>query len=111
MNCQNRRDSYMRRVLISSIAILFLAQVQANAEGPPPAKVIVSKIVQQQVSENQSFIGTLYYDRASQVSSEVSGLVEVVTVQEGDLVILTKGTLRGVSGGTNEMRILSVTGE
>ncbi len=32
-------------------------------------------------------------------------------VNQGDLVIFTKGTLRGVSGGTNEMRILSVTGQ
>jgi len=32
-------------------------------------------------------------------------------INEGDLVIFTKGALRGVSGGTNEMRILSVTGQ
>jgi len=32
-------------------------------------------------------------------------------VNEDDLVIFTKGALRGVSGGTNEMRILSVTGQ
>ncbi|MFQ5633796.1 MAG: pyruvate kinase, partial [Gammaproteobacteria bacterium] len=32
-------------------------------------------------------------------------------VAVGDLVILTKGTTRGATGGTNEMRILSVTGQ
>ena len=36
---------------------------------------------------------------------------QTVSLSPGDLVIFTKGTLRGVSGGTNEMRILSVTGE
>jgi len=38
-------------------------------------------------------------------------LIERGHVNQGDLVIFTKGTLRGVSGGTNEMRILSVTGQ
>ena len=32
-------------------------------------------------------------------------------VKEGDLVILTKGELRGVSGGTNSMQIVRVTAE
>jgi len=69
-----------------SIVLFFLALSPAYAQEPPPAKVVVSKIVQQQVSENQSFIGTLYYDRTSQVSSDVSGLVEVISVLEGDIV-------------------------
>jgi pyruvate kinase len=30
-------------------------------------------------------------------------------VEEGDLVIFTKGDLSGVSGGTNSMRIVRVT--
>ena len=38
-------------------------------------------------------------------------LIDQGQVKPGDLVIFTKGTLRGVSGGTNEMRILSVTGQ
>jgi pyruvate kinase len=38
-------------------------------------------------------------------------LMEQGHVNQGDLVIFTKGALRGVSGGTNEMRILSVTGQ
>jgi pyruvate kinase len=37
-------------------------------------------------------------------------LLELKLVQEGDLVILTKGELTGVSGGTNSMQILRVTG-
>jgi len=37
-------------------------------------------------------------------------LIDQGHVNKGDLVIFTKGTLHGVSGGTNEMRILSVTG-
>jgi pyruvate kinase len=36
-------------------------------------------------------------------------LLELKLVKVGDLVILTKGELAGVSGGTNSLRILSVT--
>jgi len=38
-------------------------------------------------------------------------LIGMGHVQPGELVILTKGALAGVTGGTNEMRILSVTGQ
>jgi pyruvate kinase len=36
-------------------------------------------------------------------------LLDLKLVEEGDLVILTKGELTGVSGGTNSMQILRVT--
>jgi len=86
MNCQRNEEIIVRKTIGLLFAGIFLVYSSAFAEGPPPAKVVVSKIVRQQVAENQSFIGTLYYDRASQVSAEVSGLVELVNVQEGDLV-------------------------
>ncbi len=38
-------------------------------------------------------------------------LLELKLVQVGDLVILTKGELTGVSGGTNSMQILKVTAD
>jgi len=38
-------------------------------------------------------------------------LIGMGHVQPGELVIFTKGALAGVTGGTNEMRILSVTGQ
>ena len=38
-------------------------------------------------------------------------LTDLGHVQAGDLVIFTKGALAGVTGGTNEMRILTVTGQ
>ncbi len=37
-------------------------------------------------------------------------LIDQHHVQPGDLVIFTKGSRRGLTGGTNEMRILPVTG-
>jgi len=38
-------------------------------------------------------------------------LIDLGYVKEGELVIFTKGAFEGVSGGTNEMRILQVTGQ
>lgn len=38
-------------------------------------------------------------------------LLEMGHVQAGDLVILTKGDMEGVSGGTNGLKILRVTGQ
>jgi pyruvate kinase len=38
-------------------------------------------------------------------------LIDLGQVKPGDLVIFTKGDFEGVSGGTNEMRILQVTGQ
>jgi RND family efflux transporter MFP subunit len=56
------------------------------AQDPPPAKVVVASITQEDIFENRPFIGRLYYDTTSRVSSEVSGLVEIVAVREGELV-------------------------
>ncbi len=56
------------------------------ADGPPPAGVVVSKVIQQDVSQNRSVIGVLYYERTSDISTEVSGLVETVQVSQGDHV-------------------------
>jgi len=56
------------------------------AQEPPPAKVGVTAISQREVAENKAFLGILYYDRTSNVSSEVAGLVENISVREGDRV-------------------------
>jgi pyruvate kinase len=37
-------------------------------------------------------------------------LREMGHVEDGDLVIITKGDLTGISGGTNSMKILRVAG-
>lgn len=52
----------------------------------PPARVVVSKIVREMVAQNHSFIGTLYYERISHISSEVTGLVKKIMVRAGDRV-------------------------
>jgi membrane fusion protein (multidrug efflux system) len=61
-------------------------QAQNMDRAQPPARVVISKISQEIVAQNHSFIGTLYYDRISHVSSEVSGLVKKINVRAGDRV-------------------------
>nr|MBF0222399.1 efflux RND transporter periplasmic adaptor subunit [Desulfobulbaceae bacterium] len=58
----------------------------AFAQDPPPAKVVTTAIVQQEVAENNSFIGVFDYDRTSHLSSEVAGLVTEVHISNGDRV-------------------------
>lgn len=74
------------RVIQTVLAIIIFSCSLVFAQEAPPAKVVVTKIVQEEVSENRSFIGFLYYDRASHVSTEVPGLVQAIEVREGDRV-------------------------
>ena len=70
------------------LIIINTTMVYAENKPPdqPPANVVISKIVFQKLAQNRSFIGTLYYDRVSHVSSEVSGLVSKIDVRAGDRV-------------------------
>lgn len=56
------------------------------ADGPPPANVVVAKVTQQEMAQTRSVIGVLYYERFSDISTEVSGLVDAVKVSQGDRV-------------------------
>ena len=70
-------------------ALLILALISGSmvyAQEKPPAGVVVSKIVFQEIAPNRPFIGTLYYERISRVSSEVPGLVTRIQVEEGDRI-------------------------
>lgn len=74
----------MRRVL-SCILILSFCSV-VYAQGPPPAKVVVGQVVKEEVSTTISVTGVIYYERVSEISTEVAGLVEEVNVRQGDHV-------------------------
>lgn len=73
-----------------SVTAVFLSVIlgwsPVLAEGPPPAKVVVDKVVAREISNTQSVIGVLYYERKSEISTEVSGLVDAVAVEEGERV-------------------------
>lgn len=79
---------YRVHVLVLLTVIFGISQPGGAADAPPPAGVVVSKVVQQEVSQNRSVIGVLYYERISNISTEVAGLVETVQVSQGDHVKL-----------------------
>lgn len=79
MRCDVRR-------LAAVIVSLFLTWTTALADGPPPANVVIDKVVTEEVAGTQSVIGVLYYERKSDISTDVSGLVESVEVEQGDRV-------------------------
>jgi len=73
-------------LLILIIINTTMVYAQNKPPDKPPANVVISKIIFQKLARNRSFIGTLYYDRVSHVSSEVSGLVSKIDVRAGDRV-------------------------
>jgi membrane fusion protein (multidrug efflux system) len=85
----------MRVVQILSIKVLLILALavlngghgsMAHAWDQAPARVVISKIVNETLAQNHAFLGTLYYERISHVSSEVPGLVKKINVREGDRV-------------------------
>jgi RND family efflux transporter MFP subunit len=66
--------------------ILFSLASPLHAQEQPPASVVVTSVVRKTIAETQSVIGTLFYDRTSDVSTEVTGLVDEMLVREGDKV-------------------------
>ena len=63
--------------------VLFFIVTPLSAQEPPPASVIITKVQSEKVSQTQSVIGILYYDRISEVSTEVTGLVQTVLARKG----------------------------
>ena len=77
--CEVRAFSFQVLLVLIGYTVVF-------GQGPPPAKVVVSEIYMERVAENRPFIGRLYYDTASQISSEIVGLVEIVAVRSGEIL-------------------------
>lgn len=79
----------MKHLIFVTTLAVTLAAATALADaptGPPPARVVLDRVVEKMVAENTPVVGTLYFDRASQLSPEVSGIVESVLVRAGDRV-------------------------
>lgn len=74
------------RILVLLAATLLTIQPVRAEDGPPPAQVKVGKVAQQEVAQSRSVIGVLYYERTSEISTEVAGLVDSVRVSQGDHV-------------------------
>ncbi len=74
------------RSLYSLLLLFVLLPALAFAQDMPPAKVVVTKVVHEEIAQNQSALGTLYYERISHISSELAGLVAEIHVKEGERI-------------------------
>ncbi len=78
------KGNSVQRVLLI-IGMLAVSSV-VYAQGPPPAKVVLGQVETEEVSTTHSVTGVIYYERVSDISTEVVGLVEEVKVNQGDQV-------------------------
>ncbi len=74
------------RILTAICLAMLLCWSAIAAEGPPPAKVVLGAVETEEVAETLSSIGVLYYERKSDVSTDIAGLVDTVLVEQGDRV-------------------------
>jgi membrane fusion protein (multidrug efflux system) len=74
------------RILQTLLILVIINSSMVYAGETPPVKVVTSKIAFQKVAQNRSFIGILYYERISNISSDVTGLVSKITVRTGDRI-------------------------
>jgi len=70
----------------STLLLLVIGYPVLSADGPPPAKVKVVPVTQEEVAQTRTVIGSLYYERISHISTELAGLVKSVEVNQGDKV-------------------------
>ena len=75
------------RHYLALVLILFMATpVFAEPPAAPAARVKTTPLESSLAAPTQSFVGTLYFDRISQLSAEVSGRADKVLFREGDHV-------------------------
>jgi len=76
----------MRILKFTPIVLTLLFNTALAAPAPPPAKVIVKRVVIKEVSPTQQLTGLVDFDRVSAVSGEVSGLITGLKFGEGSHV-------------------------
>lgn len=81
-----KSNRWITILFILSFVLFSPFHPKSDAQGPPPAKVVIEKVMRDAVSETRSVTGVLYYERVSDLSTEVAGLVKTVTVNQGDRV-------------------------
>lgn len=60
--------------------------VTAAPPAPPPAKVVVTQVIEQELAPTSRLVGAIDFDRISEVSGEISGLIVRQNAVEGALV-------------------------
>ncbi|MBW2011350.1 MAG: efflux RND transporter periplasmic adaptor subunit [Deltaproteobacteria bacterium] len=60
--------------------------LSAPPQQPPPARVKITHVTEQDMQKKTKLIGVLYFDKISGVSTEVNGLVKSIAFREGNKV-------------------------
>ena len=75
-----------KRFLLFFLIFFWRMSLYSLAQAPPPAPVVVSPVLQKQVTESVVLVGTATPRVKSLFASEAEGLVEDLYVDEGDFV-------------------------
>lgn len=81
----------LRKFILIFTAVFMLttvaaAEEQKQASGPPPMLVTTEKIIDGKAEPVANFIGTVYFSRTAEVAAEISGIVEKVFIEDGEVV-------------------------
>lgn len=77
----------MRYILFLVTFLLLTTSALASGPTAPPAALVkATPLVQNLAAPTETFVGTVYFDRISQLSAEVSGRADSVLFREGDRV-------------------------
>lgn len=68
---------------IIKLVLIFLLAASAASAQPPPARVVVAKVFEKEISKTNQIVGIVDFDKRSGISSEISGLIEKQSVVEG----------------------------
>ncbi|MDM8537904.1 efflux RND transporter periplasmic adaptor subunit, partial [Desulfobacterales bacterium HSG17] len=71
---------------IQIVLVCLLTVSSVFAQGQPPAKVKLAPVTENIAAENTGLIGVLYFDRVSNISTEVAGMAQEVPFRAGDRV-------------------------
>ncbi len=72
------------RIILYATAALLLVSQASIAQ--PPARVAVAKVFEKEVVRTSQMIGIVDFDKQSGISTEVSGLIEILSADEGRVV-------------------------
>ncbi len=73
-------------ILISTAPLYAADKGPPKGKGPPPAKVSVAKLSSGMIAPSSQYVGTVYFQEVSDIAAEVSGRVDSVNFEDGEVV-------------------------
>ena len=76
----------MKRIKIILFAVAALLSISETSIAQPPARVAVAKVFEKEIVRTNQMIGIVDFNKQSGISTEVSGLIEKLSADEGRVV-------------------------